>query len=90
MERLLFILAVSFGSLGLGYAAQTALIATRTASFDGINRVSGTMKLVALLVLQPVPIINSFWRLSLENVELLVLRGRLNEARRTGQIPERT
>lgn len=25
-----------------------------------------------------------------ENVELLVLRGRLNEARRTGQIPERT
>ena len=73
MERLLFILAVSFGSLGLGYVVQSVLLATRTASFDAINRVSGKMKLVALLVLQPIPIINSFWRLSMENVELLAL-----------------
>ncbi|MFW5842784.1 MAG: hypothetical protein ACOCW6_02565, partial [Spirochaetota bacterium] len=33
----------------------------------------GKMKLIALLVLQPIPIINSFWSLSMGNVELLAL-----------------
>lgn len=73
MQRLLFILAVSFGSLGAGYVIQRALVSRRPERFDAINAVSGKMKLIALLVLQPIPIINSFWSLSMGNVELLAL-----------------
>ncbi len=73
MERLIFILGVSFGSLALGYAMQRLVVGASAGSFDRLKRISGVMKLVALVGLQPIPIINSFWRLTLGDARLLAL-----------------
>jgi len=73
LERLLFILAVSFGSLAVGYLVQLILLSATAIRFERIVSASGVMKLVALVGLQPIPIINSFWRLTLANRELLAL-----------------
>ncbi|TVR02614.1 MAG: hypothetical protein EA403_08600 [Spirochaetaceae bacterium] len=73
MERLLFILAVSFGSIGVGYAAQRVLLGFRLARFENVIRFSSGMKLFGLLVLQPVAILNAFWRLRLAHAELMVM-----------------
>lgn len=73
MERLFFILGVSFGSLALGYVVQRIFVGSLSGSFDRVVRISGVMKIFALVGLQPIPIINSFWRLSLGDARLLSL-----------------
>lgn len=73
MERLVFILIVSFGSLALGYAIRRAGAGALRIPFARFVRVSGVLKLIALVGIQPIPIINSFWNLDLVDSRLLSL-----------------
>lgn len=66
MGKLLFILAVSLGSLFVGYALRrlglfgSARVAGRT------EQLSKNIKLASVFVLNPIPVLDSFWRLSLD------------------------
>lgn len=73
MERLLFILFVSFGSLALGYLVQRAAAHVDAVPSKIIAGISIKLKLFAIVVLQPIAIIYSFWTLSIQDSELFVL-----------------
>lgn len=73
MERLLFILAVSFGSLALGYLVQRVTAHLDSVPSDIIARISIKLKLFAIVILQPVAIIYSFWTLTINDTELFIL-----------------
>jgi predicted permease len=69
MNRLLFVLVVSFGSIAAGYVLQRLTV--KRIRFERLSWWSSRMKLFALLVLQPVAILNAFWRLRLADAELI-------------------
>jgi hypothetical protein len=73
MDRLLFILFVSFGSLALGYLVQRAAANIESLPTKIIDRISIKLKLFAIVILQPVAIIYSFWTLTIQDSELFVL-----------------
>ncbi len=72
MDRLVFILVVTFGSAFLGYVTRRARFAPLSAVSRRAGEVSRLVKIAALFVLNPVPIVNSFWRLSLGSGTLIV------------------
>ena len=73
MDRLLFILAVSFGSILVGYLFKAAVARGELGETrqEQLNGVSAKVKILALVLLLPIPIFNSFWKLSLGSTELL-------------------
>lgn len=73
MEKLAFILSVSFGSLLLGFMFKYFSENSGYPSNSRISWLSKYLKLLALVVLFPIPIINSFWNLSLVTGGLLYL-----------------
>jgi predicted permease len=73
MEALLRILLISFGSIGVGYGTQRILRGLAADAESRVTRVSNGLKFVGLLVLQPIAILNSFWTLNLQHVELVIM-----------------
>ncbi len=73
MDQLLFMLAVSLGSIVVGYALQRALLAFRAAGPHALGVTSRSLKLVAFFLLNPVAILGTFWNLALPARSVLVL-----------------
>ncbi len=75
MSRMLFVLSVSLGSVLLGYLVRrwfSASAATKPGRLR-LESISQKLKIAAIFVLNPVPIINSFWALPLDERGLLVM-----------------
>jgi predicted permease len=73
MEALLRILVISFGSIGIGYGIQHLLRGFSADAEPLLTRTSNGLKFLGLLVLQPIAILNSFWTLNLQHVELVIM-----------------
>lgn len=73
MERMLFVLAVSLGSVGVGYLC----VRLPTPAFRRLRAhapsVSKYLKLLAIFFLNPIPIVNSFWTVPLNVGGLIAL-----------------
>ena len=72
MQRLLFILSVSIGSIAAGYLIQIALTFRGTVSRERFLHLSKYLKLTAFFFLHPIAIVATFWKLSLDSVQLLL------------------
>ncbi len=71
---MLFILGVSFGSILLGYIIQLLYVQLLKGEYQRAARISTILKIISLLVIQPVTIIHSFWNLNLGvHTQLLML-----------------
>lgn len=72
MGRLVFVLGISIGSVFAGYllkrVARGSLHVVATRAGD----ISRTLKFASIFVLNPIPIINSFWQLQLESGRLFL------------------
>ncbi len=71
--KLVFVLAVSLGSIGSGYLAQRLLASGRGVSMGRIRTVSKYLKITAFFVLNPIAIFNSFWKLTLPSLNIIAL-----------------
>lgn len=71
MQRLVYVLLISFGALAVGYAVRRAV--EPRVGREPLHRIAARLKLFTLGVLFPVPILNSFWRMSLPSGTLWVL-----------------
>lgn len=71
MDSLIYVLSVTFGSVAAGYAARRL----PGRFFHGITgqAVSKYLKLAAIFVLNPIAVVNSFWRLALDSGALFLL-----------------
>ena len=65
MGQLFFVLAVSIGSIAVGYALQLLLTAFRLADSRGLGALSRFLKLASFFFMNPVAILSTFWGLSL-------------------------
>ena len=72
MQRLLFILSVSIGSIAAGYLIQIVLTFRGTVSRERFLHLSKYLKLTAFFFLHPIAIVATFWKLSLDSVQLLL------------------
>ncbi|WP_455383258.1 AEC family transporter [Salinispira pacifica] len=73
MAKILFILGVSVGSVLLGYLVRRVRVAGRSLDEGAAAVWSRRMKIAAIFVLNPVPVIDSFWKLSLQTRGILLL-----------------
>ena len=71
MERLIFVLSVSLGSVALGYVIRRAVLDRYVRSKERVKMVSKDMKLTAMFVLNPIPIVSSFWGFTLVSRSLI-------------------
>lgn len=72
MDKLVFILSISFGSLGAGYLARRILLAAGLAEPRGLQRTAAALKMIALIALYPPPVLNGFWKMPLDYPGLAV------------------
>lgn len=72
MGKLVFILGVSFGSLFLGYGVRRLRLFGSSPESTLADSVSKNLKLICTFVLNPIPIFDSFWRISLDLQGLVV------------------
>ena len=72
MNSLVFVLAVTFGSVALGYVTRLVPLGPLAGVARNAATISKVLKIVAIFVLNPVPVVNAFWRLSLDSGLLLV------------------
>lgn len=72
MGKLLFILVVSFGSLFLGYGLRRLVVRDSPARVATADVISRDIKLICTFALNPIPIFDSFWRISLDFRGLVV------------------
>jgi predicted permease len=72
MDRLIYILSFSLGSIAVGYAIQVVLLSGGAVARGRLLSISKYLKLTALFCLNPVAIIGAFWHLSLDNVQLIL------------------
>jgi hypothetical protein len=73
MSKILFILAVSVGSLVVGYLVRRVSVISGSESPDWTAPFSRRLKIVSIFMLNPIPIIDSFWRLPLDTKGLFLL-----------------
>ncbi|MFW5994859.1 MAG: hypothetical protein ACOCRN_02020, partial [Spirochaetia bacterium] len=66
MERMLFVLAVSLGSVGVGYVFVRIPLAAFRRLRAHAPTVSKYLKVLAIFFLNPIPIVNSFWTVPLD------------------------
>lgn len=71
MNSLVFVLIVTFGSVALGYATRVVPVEPCVALARNAAGISKALKIIAIFVINPVPVINAFWRLSLDSGLLL-------------------
>lgn len=72
MEKLIFVLVISFGSIFLGYLCKFGLEYKKICTSEQLKEFSSKLKVFTIAGLVPIPIINSFWNFSLNSVSLLV------------------
>lgn len=72
MNKLLFILGVSFGSLFLGYALRRLAVGRSLSRAKKSDTLSKNLKLLCTFVLNPITVFDSFWRISLDFRGLVV------------------
>lgn len=73
MERMLFVLAVSLGSVGGGYLSVRLSSPAFRSLREHAPAVSKYLKLLAIFFLNPIPIVNSFWTIPLNVGGLVAL-----------------
>ncbi len=73
MSRLLFILAVTFGSMAFGYIILQIIKSRFTKYMGAIPSISRRLKLFAFFILEPVAIVSAFWALDMPDRRVLVL-----------------
>ncbi len=66
MAKILFILGVSIGSVVLGYLLRRARVGGFALSESASANLSRRLKILAIFVLNPVPVIDSFWKLPID------------------------
>lgn len=71
MDQLLFMLAVSIGSIAAGYGLQRALTAFRVADLRELGVASRLLKLASFFFMNPVAILSTFWGLRLPAASVL-------------------
>ncbi|MFO7849723.1 MAG: AEC family transporter [Spirochaetia bacterium] len=71
MDRLLFVLSISLGSVVVGYAVRRLFVDRYKISPAKVSVFSKDLKLVSMFVLNPLPIISSFWTFTVEHSALL-------------------
>lgn len=72
MERVAFVLAVTFGSVFLGYVVRTVSAEGVFGRASARASLSRALKIAAIFVIQPIPVANSFWQLPLGNGDFFV------------------
>lgn len=73
MTTLLLILAVSLGGLTAGYLCKAFCRRTGFLSPEKLHLISGRLKTISLLYIYPIAIVNSFWKLAIGDIRLLVI-----------------
>jgi predicted permease len=73
LANLLFILGISFGSLFVGIGARALLLHFGLMPAEAIWTLSKYLKLFSLVVMIPIPVINTFWKFSLPSGPLLAM-----------------
>jgi len=73
MERIIFILSLSLGSVVFGYLIRRFILDRYISSGERLNKFSKELKFFAIFILNPIPVISSFWTVSLENTSLFIL-----------------
>lgn len=71
MSRLIFILSVSIGSIAFGYLVQRVLAPIGVITQDRLRVLSKYIKILAFFFLNPIAIISTFWKLSLQPIRLV-------------------
>lgn len=61
MDRLLFVLSISFGSIAVGYGVRRVMERRRAGSDEVLRTVSRRLKLSAFFFLNPVALTSTFW-----------------------------
>ncbi|HUX20714.1 MAG TPA: hypothetical protein VMW69_05695 [Spirochaetia bacterium] len=73
MNKLIFVLVVSLGSVLIGYLLRRLRLFVSRSGIDRAQSVSKAIKLISMFVLNPITILDSFWRLPLSSRGLLLL-----------------
>lgn len=72
MNSLFFVITVTFGSVLAGYLTRILPLRPFSDVAGRSTEISRSLKLIAIFVLNPLPIANSFWRLSLVGGQLFI------------------
>lgn len=72
MGRLVFVLGISIGSVFAGYLLKRVASGSLHVAATRAGDISRTLKFTSIFVLNPIPIINSFWQLQLESGRLVL------------------
>ncbi|MFW5683837.1 MAG: AEC family transporter [Spirochaetota bacterium] len=70
MGRLIFVLGISIGSVFAGYVLKRVARGALRPIAVHAGEISRVLKLTSIFVLNPIPIVNSFWQLRLESGRL--------------------
>lgn len=73
MSKLIVVLSVTLGSVLLGYLLRRFSVFTSRGGVDHAPRISRDIKLISMFVLNPIPVLDSFWRLPLSSGVLYLL-----------------
>lgn len=73
MGKLVFALSVSLGSVLIGYVVRRSRVFVGASGLDRGETISRRVKLLSMFVLNPIPILDSFWRLPLDSGSLFLM-----------------
>jgi predicted permease len=73
MDRLLYILAISFGSIAAGYAVKQVARNKKHRFETVLPAISRRLKLLAFFILNPIAFISTFWGASMPDIRVLTL-----------------
>jgi len=73
MDKLAFLFSVSFGSLFLGYIARRVRVRGAALSEEISGSLSKNLKLLSIFIINPIPIVDTFWKMPLGEHRLFVL-----------------
>ncbi len=73
MTKIIFILGVSIGSVVLGYLVRRAVFSGDRLRERAAATLSRRLKILSIFILNPIPVIDSFWKLPLDNGAIFLL-----------------
>ena len=73
MDRLIFILAISFGSIAAGYGIRRFAVSHSGKADETLRSISRRLKLAAFFFLNPVALLSTFWALRIPDPRVLAL-----------------
>lgn len=71
MNNVLFILMLSIGSVAFGYFVKRMILALYSTKTQGLLDFSKKLKLITMFVINPIPILSSFWTFSFQRQSIL-------------------